>query len=310
MKMLVAVHKVDSSDRRLVSYADVDWANNRVQVYASKVTEELRGALRRQFGAGAPVRQGPEINAEGRLNDVSPFWGGALYGMRRDMASPVEFICSTGFSYRSATGAAQMLTAGHCMATNSPRPVAATPYSTDFGYELGRRAASSYRDGDGSIAVNGRQVGDISVLNIAAGKTSAPYLYVGGVNPGSAMILRGVNNTTSTSGGSYNVSGQTTGETTGWSVKSGTSSYTDGRTGDVVAPVVRGGKQGPCTNNGDSGGPTYTVSGGVAYALGIHSGGGGGGDDKFGGALDPCVEFYSRVQNAPAAFGGKVIVSP
>lgn len=307
-----AVYTVDSPDRRLLSYADVNWRDNRIDAYATNVTISLRDALQTQFPGAVVLGQGPAVNTFGRADDSSPFYGGALLGRKQTRDGPAaDDPCTSGFSYRSATGAAQMLAAGHCWPTNSDRTIAATPYPFgQYNYILGYRAASSYRNGEGSIPVNGQQVGDISLLDVDRGKTSSAAIYVGGASSTTSMPVRGVNDTTSDVGGEFSISGRTTGETSGWTVVASMSSYTASSSGDFVAPVVRAERQGHCIRGGDSGAPVYTVASGGAYALGILSGGGGGGNDQYGGYFDPCRSFYSRVQNAPNAFGGRVLTSP
>lgn len=307
--VLLDVHRAVPPSQGRLSYADVNWRDNRVDAYSTSPTPALRAALERRFGTAVALTSGQAVGTLGRRNDNSPFFGGAEYGIKRSAAGAVIARCSTGFGFRSATGAPQMLTAGHCFPTNRTETIAATAFTSGYGYLMGVAGASSYRNGDGSVAVNGRQVGDMAVINIEAGKSAAPAIFVGNVNPGTAMTVGGVNNTTSINGGAFNASGRTTGETTGWQVRTANSSYTDSTTGDVVGPVVRAEKQGACIQPGDSGGPTYTVTNGKAFAVGIISGGGGGGSDYFGGALDGCILFYSQVQNS-GAFGGGLIASP
>lgn len=98
-----------------------------------------------------------------------------------------------------------------------------------------------------------------------------------------------------------------TGEVCGWQATAtqATVHYDSGTTARNM--VVARKTSGPCTVNGDSGGPVYTVDGsGQGYAKGILSGGGSGGSDNSGGLLDPCPLIFTDIGLANNALPGTV----
>ncbi len=102
-----------------------------------------------------------------------------------------------------------------------------------------------------------------------------------------------------------------TSEVCGWQVTDtpATVHYSGGATAKNM--VIAKETSGSCAEDGDSGGPVYTVdSSGRALARGILSGGGGGGGggggDNSGGFLDPCHLIFTDIGLANSAFPGKV----
>lgn len=312
LALLPRVYDLPTADRSLLSYADIDFAANQVVAAANEVTEELIRAAREAHGDAVTLVTGPAVSTQ-RKADTSAFSGGALIGMKKSPTQVVSSlsICSSGFSWRSSSGAHQMITAGHCVPQGTSTPSVNTNALPNYSYELGRVRSSSYLNGTGSVLVNGASVGDLAVVDVALLKSSAPRIYAGSATSAVTIpVVRG-NYEAQPPGEAYEVSGQTTGVTGVWLVKAENSSYKDSNTGDVISPVVRGEKEGQCTRGGDSGGPTYTPlsSNTQAVVRGIHSGGGGGGSDSFGGAFDPCIEFYSKLSGVRAAFGGSLALS-
>lgn len=307
--LLETVYRLPTPDRGLLAYADVDFAGNRVVAAATTVTEDLARAARETHGDAVLLVTGPEVSVDARGDDTSAFSGGALIGMKASATQIVTSLatCSSGFSWRSSTGTHQMVTAGHCVPQFTGTPSVNTNAVPFFNYELGRSRGSSYLNGTGSVAVGGSRIGDLAVVDVAFLKSSAPRIYVGLSTSNTTIPVSDGDFGSHLAGSVYNVSGSTTGTTANWTVQSESSSYQDSNTGDVISPVVRGERQGQCTRGGDSGGPTYiTLSSGTrAIVKGIHSGGGGGGGDSFGGALDPCVEFYSKISGV-RNFGGSL----
>lgn len=304
--LLFDIYRVPGNDG-LLSYADIDWANNRINAAALRVTEALSAGIREAYGDAVRLHLGPPVQSHARRNDTSPFYGGSEIGFKPNLAGFITHRCSSGFAWRTAAGLPQMVTAGHCIPRGTGSPVVGTNALPEWSYEMGRAGASSYQDGTGSVSISGSRRGDIGVINIAELRSTSGFVFHGDATTNTSLRVSGLEGGGDLPGSAYTVSGRTTGITGQWVVQSTNSSYTDSNTGDVVSPVVRGEKQNACTQPGDSGGPTYSA-GTTVRARGIHSGGGGGGSDFFGGALDPCIEFFTRLVNAGPVFGGSLAI--
>jgi hypothetical protein len=171
-----------------------------------------------------------------RIEDIEPHWGGAV------LESPQHpgVGCSSGFSVRNAQNNHRMLTAGHCYAEGAR---VNSPEGTTFGVVKNRSAwpnIDSELVGESGVTMEGRIYAGLpnSTTSIPVGGAADPQF-----------------------GSSYCISGMQQGEKCG------------GTMWDSHFPNVflfDPGK-GPCP--GDSGGPFFFKSFGIAYARGTIEGG-------------------------------------
>ncbi|WP_283134945.1 trypsin-like serine protease [Rhizohabitans arisaemae] len=267
---------------------------NRVLVEATEAPEALRTALAVRYGTGAVavllVPGGGPIEPQARQNDGSPFYGGARM-------QSIGLNCTGGFAWR-VDGAPHVLTAGHCTGMGS---WVHTPVT-----RMGKVVKDNWGNTTGTVKIDGQRkyYGDLSLVKVDSGKTSSARIYVGNATSGASRVVTAPWSRRSKAGDKYCVGGATQGELCGWVVGL-TGINIKYSSGTVARNLVRGKKQGKCTDYGDSGGPVYTVnSAGKVVAKGIHSGKGGGGTDNYGGPFDPCFEYYTDIWDAYDAMPG------
>ncbi|MER5420813.1 hypothetical protein [Streptosporangium roseum] len=282
-------------DQVLSSWVVAD--RDQVVLESAVPSDALRAALASRYGADAVAilqvaDPGPSgVDSRDHDSPSGGFWGGAW------IRTNVTTKCTDAFSWRVGS-ASYMVTAGHCTTAGG---WAATQV-TSIGYV----SNDTWANNSGSVRVNGVYRGDGSLIKLDAGKSSAATIYVGGVYSTVARPVGAMWSRRAAVGDRYCTGGATTGEQCGWTVASVgvTHRYSDGRT---IRNAVRGVKQGQCTRPGDSGGPVYTVtSAGKVVAKGVHSGTRGGGSDGWGGALDPCHEYFTDIWDAYYAFPGQL----
>jgi hypothetical protein len=280
--------------------AFVQSSNDRVVIEATTVSDELRAALAARYGAGkiaihhTPGEELPDVMADGRTNDGNPFEGGSkIWGS----GGP----CTSGFSWSSATYGRMMLTAGHC--TTNPGTV-----STAVTF-MGNVVRDNWGNGVGSLKVDGVYRGDLSLVDVKSGASSAGYVHVGGPRSTTNRRVAGKFSRRARVGDRYCTDGAARGQVCNWRI-----TWTRGvvryRTGTIARNVYRGIKHYACTMPGDSGGPDYIVtSSGTIIAKGILSGGGGGGGDYYAGILElPCTEFGTDIWDAYVSMPGDLLV--
>ncbi|WP_433433883.1 hypothetical protein [Nonomuraea sp. CA-141351] len=289
------------ADKITGSYIQAE--KDRVVVEASEASDEFRTALATRYGPDAVVirllTDSSTSALDSRPSDSSSggFYGGSLIGNY----SPTVGSCSDGFSWRYS-GYHAMLTAGHCTGLGwtmfTPRE------------DMGHVVKDTWANNSGTGHIDGQSAyhGDASMIKIDPGKSSAPRIYVGSSTSAASRAVAGMYYRSPAYGDKYCTGGATTGELCGWRVDTVRFNhrYSDGT---VARNMTRGSKQGKCTRGGDSGGPVYTVnSEGKVLAKGIHSGTGGGGTDSYGGAFDPCHEFFTDIWEVYYGFPGTIAI--
>jgi V8-like Glu-specific endopeptidase len=181
--------------------------------------------------------------------------------------------CTISFAVRSKhTGGLGSLTAGHCVATMADPPAylvhqtqSLNGNDTAPGDLLGKVTRSKYTLGDN---------GDSAFVALARGRDARPFVFTGGPSSRTAIPVVGLKDPQQDMPVCY--SGATTGEHCGFTVvgygpHTVTFKSTDG-TVKIGNEWTATGSH--CTSRkGDSGSPVYEVDGGVAYAVGILSGG-------------------------------------
>jgi hypothetical protein len=284
----------DIADGHLMYSAEVDAPNNRVVVAAESPTDTLRAALAARYGTDkVAVMQTPGSGipeSQARHNDTSPYFGGAKTHTGG---------CTTGFAW-THEGKRYLITAGHCTSLNSSfwMPVDSS--------QIGTVVKDNWNNSKGSVKLSGQSyyAGDLSLIKLELGNSSSPGIYTGGPRSDTNRPVAAVASRAPRYKDKYCTGGAKVGVICNWNVvQVGVTVEYSG--GTIARNVVRGSKTGACTQKGDSGGPVYTVrNDGRVVAKGIHSGGGGGGSDHWGGALDPCREFFTDIRLAEKALPG------
>jgi hypothetical protein len=274
---------------------------DRVIVEATAASDALRLGLAVRYGSDAVAIRlvdDPGLSQfDARQNDTS---NGGFYGGARIRTS--VGTCTSAFSWRY-DGYKAMITAGHCTTSGG---AVSTPVET-----MGTVVKDTWSNSKGTVLIDGQSAyhGDASLIKLSGSKTSAARIYVGSSTSTSSRAVGAMWSRRASSGDQYCTGGATTGEMCGWKVNAIriNHKYSDGT---VIKNAVRGIKQGQCTIGGDSGGPVYTVtSAGKVVAKGIHSGTGGGGSDHWGGAFDPCIEYFTDIWDPYTAFPGILATS-
>ncbi|GIH03291.1 hypothetical protein Rhe02_13580 [Rhizocola hellebori] len=288
-------------DAEAIFMAEPDGEHNRITITVDRLSDNLMAALAKRFGTeaiGVRVQtQRPRAGTDfGRDADDWPFWGGA------QISTPVG-TCTSGFPWVSGS-TSYMITAGHCVRDggNVHTPIAyvgtvtattrenwsATTGTTLFPGETGYR-------------------GDVSLVEVTSGKTSGYSIYRGPAGSTSSGTVKEMWSRSPAYGDQYCTGGYRTGELCGWSVNGYNANIKYDKDGPNVwaRNMIAGVKEGQCNIPGDSGSPVYTVrgDGGIA-AKGIHSGTAGGGGDSWGGAFDPCYEYFTDIRVAWFYFPG------
>ena len=220
-------------------------------------------------GAGALTQPG------GRQSRTSgnAIAGGNVYVASSRTSENTGSGCTLAFAVRSiSTGKKGALTAGHCVATlpgGAPYLVQQTESlsgdGTAPGNLLGRITASNYRLGED---------GDNAFVQLARHVSTAPLMYVGGARSHTTIPVAGVGKLDTGTEVCY--SGAATGEHCGFTVVGGSQrvSFVSAHHHKVEIAHEWRATGASCTSRrGDSGSPVYTRVDGVAYAVGILSGG-------------------------------------
>ncbi|HVT21345.1 MAG TPA: S1 family peptidase [Mycobacteriales bacterium] len=202
--------------------------------------------------------------------------------------------CTLAFSVRSVrTGSRGALTAGHCVAMLDGGPAyrvhqtrSLPPDGTAPGDRLGKVTRTKF--------VLGPQ-GDSAYVALRAGRTARPLLFTGGADSRSAIPVAGVKSPRT--GMQICYSGAATGEHCGFTVRGGsqTVSFKSGHDRVTIGHEWHADGAACTSRKGDSGSPVYTYDGGVAYAVGILS----------GGQVRPgrCPFYFTPVRAALREFG-------
>ncbi len=264
-----------------------DAANNRLIVTVNSIDDGSLNILAGRYGTQLiAVRHEPDRKrasiTSGRWDDRSPggFYAGSALATN-------DGLCSSAFSWRSLDSTiSYMLTAGHCVPAGGPVYTASFgPPASALEY-MGNVTANTRENWNidtgtthlqGDLASSTANRGDIALVQVQSGKTSAGYVYA---DPGafSRRVVGSWVGTWSSPGDQFCTDGIKSLEVCGWSVDEVGHDYMysnpDGR-----HPTVRGANRGYrwgsfCIVDGDSGGPIYTIdSNGRVSAKGIISGG-------------------------------------
>jgi hypothetical protein len=288
-------------DADAIFMAEPDGEHNRVTITVDRLSDPLMAALAKRYGTEAI---GVRVQAErphagtnfGRNADDWPFWGGA------QISTPVG-TCTNGFPWVSGS-TSYMITAGHCNRDggNDYTPIA-------FIGTVTANTRENWSASTGTTLFPGETTyrGDVSLAQVTSGKTSGYSIYRGPAGSTSSGTVKEMWSRSPAYGDQYCTGGYRTGEMCGWSVNGYNANIKYDKDGPNVwaRNMIAGVKQGQCNIGGDSGGPVYTVrsDGGIA-AKGIHSGSGGGGSDNWGGAFDPCYEYFTDIRVAWLYFPG------
>ncbi|MGJ6966204.1 hypothetical protein ACSDR0_30280 [Streptosporangium sp. G11] len=274
---------------------------DRVIVEATQASDELRLALATRYGSDAVVvrvsADPAPAEEDARWNDTSV---GGFYGGARISTSVGG--CTNAFPWRYS-GYHAMITAGHCTSLNGS---VSTPSES-----MGTVVKDTWNNSKGTVYIDGQSTyrGDLSLIKLSGSKKSTARIYVGNKTSGSSRAVGGMWSRRPTYGDQYCTGGTSTGELCGWKVNALKINVRYG-SGNYARNMIRGYKQGQCNIGGDSGGPVYTVnSAGKVIAKGVHSGSGGGGSDNWGGALDPCREYFTDIYEAYYGFPGVIATS-
>lgn len=180
--------------------------------------------------------------------------------------------CTLSFAVRAKrAGAKGALTAGHCVATVSGGPAYLVHQTQSLpgddtapGDLLGKVTRSKYQ-----LGANG----DSAFVALARGRSARPLVFTGGRSSRTAIPVVGLRNPAQDMQVCY--SGATTGEHCGFTVVGGAQQVTfkSGHGGVTIGNEWRATGADCTSRKGDSGSPVYVYDNGVAYAVGILSGG-------------------------------------
>jgi hypothetical protein len=238
-----------------------DYENNRIVITIDRRSERLLSALAARYGTQAiAIRVDPRRARAVPLRhaDVSPFFGGAKIN------NPLGTQCSSGFAWLDATHY-YMLTAGHCGPNGGS-------YSTP-GQSLGTvpQPSSNYENWSTTtgttfltyFANDSTYRGDISLITISPGYNLG-RIYRGTVNSETWGSVKEMWWGPPTAGDHFCTGGAFSGEVCEYVVSSGVGAIrgmVDDGNGVFHRGVTKAYKLGGgCPlNQGDSGGPVYTV---------------------------------------------------
>ncbi|WP_251096682.1 S1 family peptidase [Streptomyces sp. Caat 7-52] len=274
----------------------VDAETNRVEISTRTVSPGLVRTLAHRYGADAVTvvhaPKAPELKLlqGSRVDDRSPFWGGAY------ILGPGGRACSSGLPWQ-AGDVSMMLTAGHC----APDGGLVQTRAEAMGYVLERERENwdnnGPRRGTERFPNDSEDRGDIALVDIPDEKSSAGKVYGPGNTEGRS--IRSEFSRPAQRDDKFCTSGAATGEVCGWRttlINTNRIVRTPGLSVGVARGINLAVKQGQCARRGDSGGAIYTInSDGSVNAKGILSAGGGGGTDNWGGRLDPCTLVWTDI---------------
>jgi streptogrisin C len=277
----------------------VDRVTGKVIVTAEQATDTLTDELARTFGAANVVveveRNPQESNVAGRQSDSSPFFGGA--GINGPTGS-----CSTAFAWTISSTTSGMLSAGHCFPNGG---AASTPSMTMGTVTSGSRENYSSA---GTVYFTNQTTyrGDLALISIYSGKTSAAKIYRGSATSSTNSTVTGKMSRRALPGDQFCTGGMKSGEICGWSVKDTQVNQTV--TGGAISRnVVRSNsRQGWCARPGDSGGSVFITSSSNVIAKGVMNFASGGGSDYYGGALDKCSMGFTDIWDAYYGLPGDI----
>jgi hypothetical protein len=277
-----------------------DEQNNRLIVTIDKMHDGLMKELASRYGTTAvAVRVDPNVpNASpARHHDFSPFWGGA------QITTPNGGGCSSGFAWSNGANSYGMLTAAHCAPNGGSF---STPAQSMGSVTAG--SGENWQAGNGTVPYQGESInrGDVALIWMSSGKSSAPYIYRGGAGASGEGVspVRLVWGRWSLYGDTFCLGGFKGGELCGYTVVDTFANVWYSATGEWARNVTQGTKSSTtgCFKLGDSGGSVFTIYQDGVAAKGIFSGG--------GDWLAVCHVSFTDIQNPVQALPGTVSTLP
>jgi len=250
--------------------------NGQVLLTVRTLTDDLAATISDRFGADMVViQEDPDLIMTNlaRPSDTAPFHGGAA------IVTPLG-ACTSAFIWNINSTTKGMLTAGHCIpdggTVKSPGGVVMGTVATDG-------SADSYSGTTGSHYFKGSTTyrGDLALVTMTASVQVPPRTFTGNSSSNTSVLVGEMWSRTPAVGDQYCTGGAVSGELCGWTITTVGTDYTvqNGYYGNVYTVTSRhvtaGTKAGSCAQNGDSGGPVYTVrpDGEIAAKGVINSGG-------------------------------------
>jgi len=254
-------------DADLIYMTAPDHESNRIVITVKEPSDRLFKELAGRYGTDAIAvqvdRDGPGGSPASRHADYSPFYGGAtIFGV-----DDHGHYCTDSFAW--AIGSQQgnaLLTAAHCAPLGGPVQVSGLTVG-----DVSNIYEENWNDQNGTTYYSGQSVyrGDVALIRLRSGSTSAPFIYRGGSNSGTASQVISRYGRYSALNDKFYLGGQTTGETGPYTVKDvGIDWWYSNQGPNVwVRNVSRANGSAPCMDLGDSGGSIFaTVTGGVKAA--------------------------------------------
>jgi hypothetical protein len=208
---------------------------------------------------------------QSRTSDVA-IAGGSVFVWSKHSGQNTGSGCTLAFSVRSIrTGGKGALTAGHCVATLNGGPAyfvqqtQSLPHdATAPGDLLGKVSRRNYVVGPN---------GDSAFASLVSGRNARPLVFTGGSASRSAIPVAGA--VDPETGMQICYSGAATGEHCGFTIVGGSQdvSFKSGTSHVTIGNEWRATGADCTSRKGDSGSPVYVYRNGVAYAVGILSGG-------------------------------------
>jgi hypothetical protein len=279
--------------------SEVDPLDGSVILSVQTLTPQLAQAIVAAYGVDAVhVRISPQPDSmpTSRNHDTSPYYGG-------DFLGTTTGTCTGGFPWSGNT----MVSAGHCWPEGGNVSIDGSVIGT-----VSSGSRENWTNGTGTVYLTGSSIyrGDISLIALVSGKTVAGQIFRGNSSSTTSAAVGEMWSRSPVAGDQYCTGGSISGEICGWVVSNAgiNHTYTDGQ---VLRNAVQSSyRQGWCLQKGDSGGPVYTVrSDGKVAAKGIINGAGGGGSDFYGGALDPCIMWFTDIYQPYYGFPGTLVTS-
>jgi len=218
--------------------------------------------------AGSHVRHA--ASRQSRTSDVA-IAGGSIFLWSKHSGQNSGSGCTLAFSVRTPSGKKGALTAGHCVATLDGGPAyfvqqtQSLPHdATSPGDLLAKVAGSKYVVGSN---------GDSAFAALVSGRSARPLVFTGGSATRDAIPVAGL--LSPEPGMQVCYSGAATGEHCGFTIEGGSQdvSFRSGSGHVTIGNEWRATGEDCTSRKGDSGSPVYVLQDGVAYAVGILSGG-------------------------------------
>lgn len=237
-----------------------DYESNRVTVVVSRSSSALEAALLARYGSTSIVIRvvpTPALpRAATRNADYNPFLGGAT------LHSPMG-DCTSGFPWTNISYE-YMLTAGHC-GPNGGSYSAAVPMGTGY-----PGTGENWDTGVGTVYFSGQSVyrGDLALVVMSGSQYGEPKVYYRGTTDSYYRTVREMWSRSPLLYDRFCTDGGVSLEVCGWQVLGVaiTIKYKDGTWARRVSYGMRPKGTGNCIQNGDSGGPVYTIRADSAVA--------------------------------------------